>query len=44
MRYAIGEFLKTYPQVDGIGVTAGEHVDRERVKNIGGTGRIRIRS
>jgi hypothetical protein len=36
MRYAIGEFLKTYPQVDGIGVTAGEHVDRERVKNVGG--------
>jgi hypothetical protein len=36
MRYAIGEFLKTYPQVDGIGVTAGEHVDRQRVKNAGG--------
>ena len=36
MRYAIGEFLKTYPQVDGIGVTAGEHVNRERVKNVGG--------
>ena len=35
MRYAIGEFLKTYPQVDGIGVTAGEHVDK-RVKNVGG--------
>ncbi|MFC1762588.1 hypothetical protein ACFL6U_10975 [Planctomycetota bacterium] len=36
MRYAIGEFLKTYPQVDGIGVTAGEHVDEKRVKNAGG--------
>ena len=36
MRYAIGEFLKTYPQVDGIGVTAGEHVNRGRVKNVGG--------
>jgi hypothetical protein len=36
MRYAIGEFLKTYPQVDGIGVTAGEHVNRQRVKNVGG--------
>ena len=32
MRYCIGEFLKTYPQVDGIGVTAGEHVDRKRLK------------
>ena len=36
MRYCIGEFLKTYPQVDGIGVTAGEHVDRQRVKKVGG--------
>jgi hypothetical protein len=36
MRYCIGEFLKTYPQVDGIGVTAGEHVNRGRVKNVGG--------
>ena len=36
MRYCIGKFLKTYPQVDGIGVTAGEHVDRQRVKNVGG--------
>jgi hypothetical protein len=36
MRYCIGEFLKTYPQVDGIGVTAGEHVHRQRVKNVGG--------
>ena len=32
MRYCIGEFLKTYPQVDGIGVTAGEHVNRSRLK------------
>ncbi|MFO8013972.1 MAG: hypothetical protein R6X20_11795 [Phycisphaerae bacterium] len=32
MRYCIGEFLKTYPQVDGIGVTAGEHVHRGRLK------------
>jgi hypothetical protein len=36
MRYCIGRFLETYPQVDGIGVTAGEHVDRQRVKNVGG--------
>ena len=36
MRYCIGEFLKTYPQVDGIGVTAGEHVNRQHVKNVGG--------
>ena len=36
MRYCIGEFLKTYPQIDGIGVTAGEHVDRQRVKKVGG--------
>jgi len=36
MRYCIREFLKTYPQVDGIGVTAGEHVNRQRVKNVGG--------
>jgi hypothetical protein len=26
IRYCIGEFLKTYPQVDGIGITAGEHM------------------
>jgi len=32
MRYCIGEFLKTYPQVAGIGVTAGEHVNRSRLK------------
>lgn len=36
MRYCIGEFLKTYPQIDGIGVTAGEHVDRKLVQNVGG--------
>jgi len=36
MRYCIGEFLKTYPQVDGIGVTAGEHVDKQLVKKVGG--------
>lgn len=35
MRYCISEFLKTYPQVDGIGVTAGEHVDRSRLKDYG---------
>jgi len=35
MRYCIGEFLKTYPQVDGIGVTAGEHVDRKRLTEFG---------
>jgi hypothetical protein len=34
MRYCIGEFLTTYPQVDGIGVTAGEHVDRSRLKDL----------
>lgn len=33
MRYAVGEFLKTYPQVDGIGITAGEHMpDRKSYK------------
>ncbi|RME92459.1 MAG: hypothetical protein D6766_09980, partial [Verrucomicrobia bacterium] len=26
LRYAIAEFLKTYPQIDGIGITAGEHM------------------
>lgn len=36
MRYAIGQFLKTYPQIDGIGVTAGEHLDDQRLKNTGG--------
>ncbi len=35
MRYVIGEFLKTYPQIDGIGVSAGEHVDRSREWEIG---------
>ena len=35
MRYAICEFLKTYPQIDGIGVSAGEHVDRNRNWEIG---------
>ena len=30
LRYTITEFLKTYPQIDGIGVSAGEHVDREK--------------
>ncbi len=36
VRYCIARFLQTYPQVDGIGVTAGEHVDRKRVKKVGG--------
>ena len=34
IRYCISEFLKTYPQVDGIGITAGEHMrgrDRARL-------------
>ncbi len=35
-RYAIGRFLKTYPQIDGIGLTAGEHVDPEGIKRYGG--------
>ena len=30
MRYCIAEFLKTYPQVDGIGITAGEHMRGQR--------------
>jgi hypothetical protein len=34
MRYCVTEFLKTYPQIDGIGVAAGEHFrgyqDKER--------------
>ncbi len=30
MRYAIAEFLKTYPQIDGIGLSAGEHFDIPR--------------
>jgi len=32
MRHCIAQFLKTYPQVDGIGVTAGEHVNRKGLK------------
>lgn len=36
MRYCITRFLETYPQVDGIGATAGEHVDRQRAKTVGG--------
>ncbi len=35
LRYVIHEFLKTYPQIDGIGVSAGEHVDRNKHWNIG---------
>ncbi len=35
MRYSISEFLKTYPQVDGIGVSAGEHVNRKKKWKIG---------
>ena len=35
MRYAICEFLKTYPQIDGIGVSAGEHVNRRKKWKIG---------
>ena len=35
MRYAISEFLKTYPQIDGIGVSAGEHVNRKKKWKIG---------
>jgi len=35
LRYCIGEFLKTYPQVDGIGVTAGERLGRRRKQAIG---------
>lgn len=27
IRYCVTEFLKTYPQIDGIGVAAGEHFD-----------------
>ena len=36
IRYCVVRFLETYPQVDGIGVTAGEHVDRQRAKKVGG--------
>lgn len=35
VRYAICEFLKTYPQIDGIGVSAGEHVNRRKDWKIG---------
>ena len=35
MRYCIGEFLKTYPQVDGIGITAGEHMQGHQTAKIG---------
>jgi hypothetical protein len=35
LRYVIAEFLKTYPQIDGIGVSAGEHVDRDKDWKIG---------
>lgn len=30
VRYCVHEFLKTYPQIDGIGVAAGEHFDIPR--------------
>ena len=29
-RYCIAQLLKTYPQMDGIGVSAGEHFDMDR--------------
>ena len=35
LRYCVGEFLKTYPQVDGIGVTAGERVNPRRKWDVG---------
>ena len=35
VRYTISEFLKTYPQIDGIGVSAGEHVNRSKKWKIG---------
>jgi hypothetical protein len=34
MRYCISEFLKTYPQVDGIGITAGEHMRGQRASGL----------
>lgn len=34
MRYCIGEFLKTYPQVDGIGITAGEHMRGQKASQL----------
>jgi hypothetical protein len=30
IRYCVNEFLKTYPQIDGIGVAAGEHFNIPR--------------
>ena len=35
LRTCIREFLKTYPQVDGIGVTAGEHLNRRKAGPVG---------
>lgn len=35
IRYCVGQFLKTYPQVDGVGVSAGERVDRKKDWGIG---------
>ena len=35
LRTCIREFLKTYPQVDGIGVTAGEHINRRKAWPVG---------
>ncbi len=35
LRYCIAQFLKTYPQIDGIGVSAGEHLDRGTEWDIG---------
>lgn len=34
-RYCIEQFLKTYPQIDGIGVSAGENIDRKKKWKIG---------
>ncbi|MHC4398445.1 MAG: hypothetical protein ACYTG0_02060 [Planctomycetota bacterium] len=34
-RYCISQFLETYPQIDGIGVSAGEHVNRKGNWRIG---------
>lgn len=34
-RYCIEQFLKTYPQIDGIGVAAGENVNRKKKWKIG---------
>lgn len=35
MRYTVKRFLETYPQIDGIGVSAGEHVNRRKQRKIG---------